>query len=284
MFIGLIVAGLVMSANPPLSLNDGDRVVMIGSTLVEREQSFGSWELAMTLTNPGKKLTFRNLGWSGDTVYGESRNGFDNSPKGYERLIELTKELKPTVILVGYGQAESFDSEAGLPKFEKGLNQLLDDLASTNARMVLLTPPPFTKSEALPDPTLNNANLKLYAEVIRNVADKRKLLCIDLFEQGPFDTTNGMHLSHHGYYESSKLFGIAPKPSTEPLREAIVAKNRLFFYRWRPQNMTYLFGFRKHEQGQNAKDVAAFDPLVEAAEKQIQSNHTQSHGDTEKRN
>src|SRR5439155_18042355 len=56
----------------------------------------------------------------------------------------------------------------------------------------------------------------------------------------------------------------------EPLRQAIVAKNELFFYRWRPQNETYLFGFRKHEQGNNAKEVAEFDPLVAKAEEEIE--------------
>jgi len=55
----------------------------------------------------------------------------------------------------------------------------------------------------------------------------------------------------------------------EALRAAIVAKNRLYFYRWRPQNSTYLFGFRKHEQGQNAAEIPQFDPLVEDAEARI---------------
>ena len=35
------------------------------------------------------------------------------------------------------------------------------------------------------------------------------------------------------------------------------------------ENVTYLFLFRKHEQGKNAQEVAAFDPLVAAAEKEI---------------
>ena len=55
----------------------------------------------------------------------------------------------------------------------------------------------------------------------------------------------------------------------EQLRQAIIAKNRLYFHRWRPQNVTYLFGFRKHEQGQNAKEVADFDPLIAQAEARI---------------
>jgi putative heme-binding domain-containing protein len=55
----------------------------------------------------------------------------------------------------------------------------------------------------------------------------------------------------------------------EELRRAIVKKNELFFHRWRPQNHTYLFGFRTHEQGQNAKEIPMFDPLIEAQEKKI---------------
>jgi hypothetical protein len=55
----------------------------------------------------------------------------------------------------------------------------------------------------------------------------------------------------------------------EKLRQTIVAKNRLYFHRWRPQNETYLFGFRKYEQGQNAREIPQFDPLIAEKEKEI---------------
>ena len=55
----------------------------------------------------------------------------------------------------------------------------------------------------------------------------------------------------------------------EKLRTAINAKNQLYFYRWRPQNETYLFGFRKHEQGKNAAEVVQFDPLIAEKEAEI---------------
>jgi hypothetical protein len=55
--------------------------------------------------------------------------------------------------------------------------------------------------------------------------------------------------------------------SHETLRQAILAKNQLFFNRWRPENSTYLFLFRKHEQGKNAQEIPKFDPLIEAEEK-----------------
>ncbi len=53
------------------------------------------------------------------------------------------------------------------------------------------------------------------------------------------------------------------------LKQTITKKNELFFHRWRPQNETYLFLFRKHEQGNNAKEVKMFDPLIEKEEKKI---------------
>src|SRR5262249_2322045 len=55
----------------------------------------------------------------------------------------------------------------------------------------------------------------------------------------------------------------------ERLRQVILRKNQLYFDRWRPQNETSLFGFRKHEQGQNAREIPMFDPLIEKEETQI---------------
>ena len=55
----------------------------------------------------------------------------------------------------------------------------------------------------------------------------------------------------------------------ERLRERILKKNELFFHRFLPQNQTYLFGFRKHEQGQNAVEIPQFDPLVAKIETEI---------------
>jgi hypothetical protein len=55
----------------------------------------------------------------------------------------------------------------------------------------------------------------------------------------------------------------------QELRRVVHEKNQLFFHRYRPQNETYLFLFRKHEQGNNAVEIPQFDPLVEAREQRI---------------
>lgn len=262
------------AADDPFAFRDGDRVVWLGATLIEREQETGYWEAALTVKNRDKRVTFRNLGWSGDTVWGESRNGFDESPKGFERLVSLTTELKPTVIIICYGQNESFAGEAGLPKFRDGLNRLLDALAPTKARVVLMTPTPFET----PDAAARNQALGSYAQVVRETAAARRAGLVDLFARltadpsGPPFTDNGLHPTPDGYRRLGNRLWEPPilTPPAEPLRQKIVEKNRLFFHRWRPQNETYLFGFRKHEQGKNAAEVAAFDPLVAAAEDEVQ--------------
>ena len=55
----------------------------------------------------------------------------------------------------------------------------------------------------------------------------------------------------------------------EPIRNVINEKNRLFFNQWRPQNETYITGFRKHEQGRHVAEFPQYDPLVEEQEKKI---------------
>ena len=148
--------------------------------------------------------------------------------------------------------------------------------------------------------------LKMYADATKELAEKKKLGIEDLLARSisyranckpPFIpwTENGLHLTESGYTTSAPHSVVIPLPNDdlkpdpvgakptvlppvsndnktediEQLRDAIIAKNRLYFDRWRPQNQTYLFGFRKKEQGQNAKEIAEFDPLIEKAEKDI---------------
>jgi hypothetical protein len=44
-----------------------------------------------------------------------------------------------------------------------------------------------------------------------------------------------------------------------PIGCGAINEKPLFFHRWRPANWTYLFGFRKHEQGRNAVEIPRFD-------------------------
>jgi hypothetical protein len=62
-----------------------------------------------------------------------------------------------------------------------------------------------------------------------------------------------------------------PFDQAEFLRRAIVEKDELFFHGYRPQNETYLRGFRKHEQGNNAVEIPRFQPLVDSKEQAVRA-------------
>jgi putative heme-binding domain-containing protein len=119
---------------------------------------------------------------------------------------------------------------------------------------------------------------------LEDVAEERGMPFVDLFDWKPGGrvtdiSDNGIHLTPEGYrlmaLEVARQLGwstpvqSARKRAVENLRQAIIQKNQLYFDRWRPENETYLFGFRKNEQGQNAREIPEFDPLVDAADKQI---------------
>ena len=90
-------------------MKDGDRVVLVGGTLIERERRYGYWEVALPAAYPDKNITFRNLGWSGDDVWGDARASFGTRADGFKALQDHVLALKPTVVILAYGGNESFD-------------------------------------------------------------------------------------------------------------------------------------------------------------------------------
>ena len=105
----------------PFEVKPTDRLVIIGNTLIEREQQYGYWEAMLTAQAPGLKV--RNLGWSGDDVFGTARRAFDvdNPDIGRKRLVELAIAEKPTAILICYGGNEAFAGRRGSTSSRRGL-------------------------------------------------------------------------------------------------------------------------------------------------------------------
>ena len=301
LFVLLALVSLLLPAIPvnaaqpaaPLELRAGDRVVLLGDTLIEREQASGWVETMLTTRFPDRDITFRNLGWSGDTPAGDARFGLsllqagrEPSDEGWRQLVKQIEEAKPTVVFLGYGMASSFDGDSGLTKFRSDYNRLLDTIQQTSpgVRFVLLSPLPHGRlGGAWPDPTAHNAQLATYARVVGEIAAQRQATFVSLYDAlqgrtGPGLTSNGIHPTDAGYRAiaetlEQRLFG-APgpwrkSPQTETLRQAIQRKNEWFFHRSRPANMAYIFGFRKREQGKNATEVLQFDEFIAAEEKRI---------------
>ena len=284
-FLGLALG--MARAGEAFELRAGDRVVLVGDTLIEREQESGWLETALDTAFAERRFQVRNLGWSADTPAGQSRASFDfaDRRKGFERLTQQVAEARPSVVFLGYGMASSFAGEAGLAEFKADLDRLIDTIqrgATQQVRFVVFSPLRHQKlPPPLPDPASHNAALRLYTEALRDAARARGFAFVDLFDWKPAGRTrdatdDGIHLTPAGYRlmaaEVAWQLGWKARlkgEAVEELRQAIIRKNQLFFDRWRPENQTYLLGFRANEQGKNARELPEFDPLIQALEDQI---------------
>lgn len=283
---------------PSASLfGNGDRVVMIGDGLVEQEQYFGWIETMLTTSHPKAGVTFRNLGWNGDTPAGDSRFGLSLLQAGHEPADEGWKQLqkqieltKPTVAIIGYGMANALDFAAAVERpgstvtldqsiasFAKQLQQLADHLKATtpDCQFIYLSPLSAVGESVLTENVVNR-----FSEAIASAAQQNNGTFVDL-RHAAMDTAlrkDAVHLNSAGYQAVAATIGDAlglkqadwkNGDAAAALRAVILEKNRLWFHRSRPANMAYVFGFRKHEQGQNAVEIPQFDPLIEAEEATI---------------
>lgn len=260
------------SAAPRFEFRDGEKVVFLGDSFIEREQYAGWIELAATTQFPDHNVTFRNLGWSADTPAGDSRNGLslvqagrEPAGEGWNQLLKQLSEYKPDVIVLGYGTAASLPGANHPESFGGYLTRLLDEAPKATGRDTR-----FLILGTLPHTNRNRAAIET---ILSETAAKRNIpfVSMDELAKNPSHFQNPIHLSPDGYKAAARLIeqslGWQEKPwdkgqQAEILRQHILRKNEWFFHRSRPANMAYIFGFRKREQGRNAGEIPQFDALI----------------------
>lgn len=203
-------------------LKNNERVVFLGNSLFENEFQYGYLELALTTRWPDRNVTFRNLGWTGDNVWGEARSTFTNPPTPYQHLMQQITKVEPTLVFVAYGGVEAQEGEEGLTRFKEGLNKLLDKIDSLGAKSILLSPIPVVYNDSSANIAKRNANIELYAAAIAKTATERGKQFIDIYKpileisQNKDILENGVHLNELGYYYLAtvleKSLGLAPQP------------------------------------------------------------------------
>ncbi|HBJ33854.1 MAG TPA: hypothetical protein DDZ51_03620 [Planctomycetaceae bacterium] len=276
--VNAIASGCYCSADQPL-IGPNDRIAIVGGTLIERMRNDPSLEYELQTRKPDWKLRLRNLGWSGDDTYAFARKLFDPNPeKGFQRLQFDLDLAAPTVVLLAYGFAEASNGADAVAKMEPGLTRLVESMLQKQRRVILMHP------IALPGiltPGYTD-HIRSAGEVIDRVAMKFELPVVKVSCEDFAD--DGLLPNEAGYRDIARQLtdalagprGDQPEnsPSTasphDPaLAGLILKKEELFFHRHRPQNETYLLLFRKHEQGNNAVELAQFDPLVDAVDQEI---------------
>ena len=246
----------------PLKLNPGDRIALIGNTLLDRGRDFGFLEALLQKGFPEHEVIVRNLAWAGDSI--------DSQPRPLN-LADLEQHLtyeKIDVVIAAFGFNESFAGKQGLPEFRKTLEEYLKKLKTsgfngeTAPRIILLSPIANEDIDRVAAGTMNNDQLAAYAEAMKQVAAAQKVGFVDVFTatkaamDSPGDdlTMNGIHLKEEGYQLLAgsiyrQLFDTAAPSLDEALRAEIQAKDEQYFYRYRPLNTYYYTGGRSEEHG-----------------------------------
>jgi GDSL-like Lipase/Acylhydrolase family len=274
------------AAPPAIEFRTGDTVVLLGDTFLERDYNYAQLETLLTAAVRGKGVRFRNLGWSGDTPRCESRSYFGPPQEGFDRLKQQLTEIKPTLVVACYGAVDAFKGPSGHADFLSAYARQLDMIkdATGGARIVIMSPPPVS-ADANRWPSLagHRAKQEAQRDALRAFAAERSLAFADLYAAAkdiPLETENGVAYTRADYARIAPAFvrslalplseaALSSAQNNPALTTAVMEKNRLFFHRWRPQNEIYLFGSRKHEQGNNGVEIPMFDPLIAEKEKAV---------------
>ena len=314
LFLNLFSVAFGQLKSVPFKPKKGDHIILLGNTFADRMRHYGYFETLLQKNFPDKQLTLRNMGWSADEVALQPRPlnfpGFRNSeatvseaakevsfqkykfegekivmpvPLNFAGLHQDLTEQKADIIFLCFGMNESFKGRPGLAQFEKDLQAFMDDLlgqkfnGKTAPQLVLVSPIAHEDLGGhLPNPDEHNQNLQIYSTAMRQVADAKGVLFIDLFTPSlarmkanpktPI-TINGIHLTEKGYGEAARWMadqlGFSKKivsldyatNNSKRLREVIKMKDDHFFYRWRAVNGEYIYGRRREPFG-----VLSFPP------------------------
>ena len=197
----LAVVGLASSALAgDFIIHNNDRVVFLGDSITE-QKLYSTYLEAYALTrHPDWKLTFRNVGWGGDTAWLRQRTRTDENalfkaePDGQQKMVEeavkrgLERDvlpLKPTVVTIDFAMNDhSYQAfrEDIFGAYVRSENQLTSVLKENGARVALLTTQPIEEKRPDPDKDVRNQSLRKFSDGLKEVAAKQGAVFIDQFD------------------------------------------------------------------------------------------------------
>lgn len=284
----------------PLPLQRGDVIAFLGGGDVAAAQETGHLEALLAIQNRGLDLHCRNFGWEGDTVFSRPRD------VGFPPLAAHLRRAAVLVVVLQFGRTEALSESNQLPDFGESYRKLLAECAQQTGRLILVTPPPFEPAgELLPDLSERNRSLARFAMVIQAIGREGSLPVIDLFAEFGGEahrarqlTDNGLQLTPRGQALIARALarrlsgglqpdicaevasdGAWPNEKCEKVRQAVIAKNRLWFNYWRPQNWAFLGGDRieqpssRDHRDRNVRwfpaEIERFVPLIQSQEREV---------------
>lgn len=252
----------------PLRFLKGERIGFLGNSLAERMNLFGHFETLLHIRFSDQQLVIRNFARPAEEV------GIHQRSNDYTALDDPLAAFGADTYFCFFGYNESFAGPEGVEEFKRQYGKFLDETArqyprdDTKAapRFVLVSPIAFeaTGDPLLPDGSQENANLRIYARAIAQIAQDRRIAFVDVFEAtdsllnsvaGMQFTINGCHLNEQGDREVARLIdetmfgGASPasfgSPQYEQLRAAVNDKSFVHLQDYRMLNGWYVYGGRR---------------------------------------
>ena len=183
-----------------LAVHDGERVVFLGDSITEQRLYTTYIEAYVLTRHPDWKLTFRNVGWGGDTSWLRQRAHPDEGQlfaakeADQQKMVEnavgrgLDRDvlpLKPTLVTVKFGmndhsyQPFRADIFGAYVRSQAQINKVL---GAHGARVAFLTPQPIEERRADPDKDVRNQSLLKFSDGLKEVAVKGQAMFVDQFD------------------------------------------------------------------------------------------------------
>jgi lysophospholipase L1-like esterase len=181
-------------------IHDGDRIVFLGDSITE-QRLYTTYLEAYTLARfPEMKLTFRNVGWGGDTSWLRQRSHPDENalfaanPDKQQAMVEKAVKqglerdvlpLHPTLVTIDFGMNDhSYQKfrEDIFRAYVRSQTQLTKDLQAAGAKVVLLTTQPIEEKRSDPDKDERNQSLRKFSDGLKDVATRENALYVDQFD------------------------------------------------------------------------------------------------------
>lgn len=255
--------------------------------------NFGHFETEMHVRYPDSLLFIRNMCDGGNTPgfrphasrvspwafpgaeKFQSELATNSESEGhFETEDQWLTRLQADIIIAFFGYNESFQGEAGLQNFKDELDAFIQYTATQkyNGRaapqLVIVSPIAFenlSEKFDLPDGQRENANLKLYADAMREIADKNKVAFVDAFTPSRkwFETSDhpltidGSQLTSEGYEKfalllTDQIFGKSRAIAGEYrqlVHDAVMEKNWMWHNDIKIPNGVHVHGRRYNPFG-----------------------------------
>lgn len=153
---------------------DGDRAMILGDSITQQRQYSTMVESYVLSRFPEWKITFRNTGWSGDTMGLRLRGGVD---KGFDRDL---KPLEPTAVTIDFGMNDARAGDKGAGEYVTNAKKLAGRFEQLGTRVAFVTSSSEEKyQDGQPAGSAYNTMLRKYSDGLKEFADSKNLLFID---------------------------------------------------------------------------------------------------------